>query len=113
MPSSALSVRPIRSHERARLDETLAAQHWLGTGPSARMRYLAEEDGSWIALVGFGSAAPCVLDQHRRQNLASQVLAMTLRRLSFGVRRACSRSVSSQESCPKKRSASSTPGSRQ
>jgi len=73
------------------------------------MRYVAEEDGSWVALVGFGSAALCVrpreellswsdhqryrilryvtnnqrfcvLDEHRRQNLASQVLAMTPRR---------------------------------
>jgi predicted transposase YbfD/YdcC len=75
------------------------------------MRYVAEEDGNWVALLGFGSAALCVrpreelvswsdqqryrrlryltnnqrfcvLDSHRRQNLASQVLAMTLRRLS-------------------------------
>ena len=32
MSSSALRVRPILSHERARFDETLAAKHWLGTG---------------------------------------------------------------------------------
>jgi len=32
MSSSALSVRPILSHERGRFDETLAAEHWLGTG---------------------------------------------------------------------------------
>jgi predicted transposase YbfD/YdcC len=76
------------------------------------MRYVAEEDGNWVALLGFGSAALCVrpreellswsdqqryrrlryvtnnqrfcvLDEHRRPNLASQVLAKTLRRLSF------------------------------
>ena len=112
MSSSALSVRPILSHERARFDETLAAQHWLGTGLVGEvMRYVAEEDGNWVALVGFGSAALCVrpreellswsdqqryrrlryvtnnqrfcvLDEHRRQNLASEVLAKTLRRLS-------------------------------
>jgi hypothetical protein len=53
MSSSALSVRPILSHERARFDETLAAQHWLGTGLVGEvMRYVAEEDGNWVALVG-------------------------------------------------------------
>ena len=112
MSSSALSVRPILPYERARFDETLAAEHWLGTGLVGEvMRYVAEEDGNWVALLGFGSAALCVrpreelvswsdqqryrrlryltnnqrfcvLDEHRRQNLASQVLAMTLRRLS-------------------------------
>ena len=112
MSSSALTVRPILSHERARFDETLAAQHWLGTGLVGEvMRYVAEEDGNWVALVGFGSAALCVrpreellswsdaqryrrlryltnnqrfcvLDEHRRQNLASEVLAKTLHRLS-------------------------------
>ena len=112
MSSSALSVRPILAYERARFDETLAAEHWLGTGLVGEvMRYVAEEDGNWVALIGFGSAALCVrpreelvswsdqqryrrlryvtnnqrfcvLDEHRRQNLASQVLAMTLRRLS-------------------------------
>ena len=112
MSSSALTVRPILSHERARFDETLAAQHWLGTGLVGEvMRYVAEEDGNWVALVGFGSAALCVrpreellswsdqqryrrlryltnnqrfcvLDEHRRQNLASEVLAKTLQRLS-------------------------------
>lgn len=112
MSSSALSVRPILPHERARFDETLAAEHWLGTGLVGEvMRYVAEEDSNWVALVGFGSAALCVrpreellswsdqqryrrlryvtnnqrfcvLDEHRRQNLASEVLAKTLRRLS-------------------------------
>jgi hypothetical protein len=61
MSSSALTVRPIQSHERARFDETLAAQHWLGTGLVGEvMRYVAEENGNWVALVGFGSAALCV-----------------------------------------------------
>ena len=112
MSSSALSVRPIVSHERVRFDETLAAQHWLGAGLVGEvMRYVAERDGNWVALVGFGSAALCVrpreelfcwsdqqryrrlryvtnnqrfcvLGEHRRQNLASEVLAKTLRRLS-------------------------------
>jgi len=61
MASSAATVRPIQSHERARFDETLAAQHWLGTGLVGEvMRYVAEEDGNWVALLGFGSGALCV-----------------------------------------------------
>lgn len=110
--SPALVVRPITSDERERFDETLDASHWLGAGLVGEvMRYVALEDGEWCALVGFGSAALCVrsreellgwsteqrhrrlryvtnnqrfcvLDEHRRPNLASQVLALTLRRLS-------------------------------
>lgn len=112
MASSALSVRPILPHERARFDETLAQEHWLGAGLVGEvMRYVAEEDGQWCALVGFGSAALCVrsreellswsddqrhrrlryitnnqrfcvLDAQRRPNLASEVLSLTLKRLS-------------------------------
>lgn len=112
MSLPTLSVRPIRAEERARYDETLVRQHWLGTGLVGEvMRYVAEEDGEWCALVGFGSAALCVksreelvswtdaqryrrlryvtnnqrfcvLDEHRRKNLASEVLSLTLRRLS-------------------------------
>jgi hypothetical protein len=58
MSSSALSVRPILPYARARFDGTLAAEHWLGTGLVGEvMRYVAEEDGNWVALLGFGSAA--------------------------------------------------------
>ncbi|MGH9652733.1 MAG: ISAs1 family transposase [Bryobacteraceae bacterium] len=112
MSSSGLAVRPIVSAERARFDETLRSRHWLGAGLVGEvMRYVAEENGEWVALVGFGSAALCVgpreelvswsdaqryrrlrfvtnnqrfcvLDEHRRANLASEVLARTLHRLS-------------------------------
>lgn len=112
MSSPNLIVRPIVAAERARFDETLASQHWLGGGLVGEvMRYVAEENGCWVALVGFGSAALCVrpreelfswndaqryrrlrfvtnnqrfcvLDEHRRKNLASEVLGKTLRRLS-------------------------------
>lgn len=112
MSSPALSVRPILACERVRFDETLVSQHWLGAGLVGEvMRYVAEENGEWVALLGFGSAALCVrpreelvswsdaqryrrlrfvtnnqrfcvLDEHRRPNLASEVLAKTLRRLS-------------------------------
>ena len=61
MSSPTLSVRPIRAEERARYDETLVRPHWLGTGLVGEvMRYFAEEDGEWCALLGFGSAALCV-----------------------------------------------------
>ena len=99
--------------ERVQFDETLQRAHWLGAGLVGEvMRYVAEEDGEWVALIGFGSAALsvgardahigwserqrwrrlryvannqrfCVLDEHRRPNLASQALAAVLRRLSF------------------------------
>ena len=107
-----LVVRPIAAAERERFDETLRAEHWLGAGLVGEvMRYVAIEDGEWCALVGFGSAALCVrsreellswsdsqrhrrlryvtnnqrfcvLEERRRPNLASQVLSLTLRRLS-------------------------------
>jgi len=61
MSWGSLSVHPIYSHERARFDETLGAEHWLGTGFVGEvMRYVADEDGSSVALVRFGCAAPCV-----------------------------------------------------
>lgn len=113
MSSRALVVRPILANERSRFDETLAAEHWLGAGlVGETMRYVATLDDEWCALVGFGSAALCVraredllgwsdsqrhrrlryltnnqryliLDAHRRANLASEVLARTLKRLPF------------------------------
>lgn len=112
-PSHKLTVRLVAPGEQARFDETLEGAHWLGAGLVGEvMRYVAEEDGEWVALIGFGSAALCVaardthigwserqrwhrlryvtnnqrfcvLDEHRRPNLASQALAAVLRRLSF------------------------------
>ena len=108
----SLVVRPIVPSERERFDETLRAEHWLGDSLVGEvMRYVAVENGRWCALLGFGSAALCVrsreellgwsdaqryrrlryitnnqrfciLDGHRRPNLASQVLSATLKRLS-------------------------------
>ena len=114
VPSShKLTVHLVAPCERARFDETLERAHWLGAGLVGEvMRYVAEEDGEWVALIGFGSAALCVaardthigwseqqrwhrlryvannqrfcvLDEHRRPNLASQALAAVLRRLSL------------------------------
>lgn len=105
-------MRPITLDERDRFDDTLESSHWLGASLVGEvMRYVALEDGEWCALLGFGSAALCVrsreeligwsdeqryrrlryvtnnqrfcvLDSHRRPNLASQVLSAALRRLS-------------------------------
>jgi predicted transposase YbfD/YdcC len=110
--ASSLVVRPILASERERFDDMLRQEHWLGAGLVGEvMRYVAIEDGEWCALLGFGSAALCVrpreellswsdgqrhrrlryvtnnqrfcvLEEHRRPNLASQVLGLTLRRLS-------------------------------
>jgi len=110
--TSGLVVRPIAASERERFDETLRAEHWLGAGLVGEvMRYVAIEDGEWAALIGFGSAALrvrsreelvswsdsqrhrrlryvtnsqrfCVIEERRRANLASQVLSLTLKRLS-------------------------------
>ena len=108
----ALIVRPIDVSERLRFDEELERSHWLGGGLVGEvMRYIAVVDGEWAALIGFGSAALvvkardnhigwseqqrwrrlryvtnnqrfCVLEKHRRPNLASEVLSLALRRLS-------------------------------
>lgn len=108
-----LVVRRLGRGERPRFDAELRAHHWLGEGLFGEtMRHVAtDEDGTWLALVGFGSAAfscgPrdrfvgwndearrrrlrfvvnnqrfCVLPGGRRRNLASAVLARSLRRLS-------------------------------
>ncbi len=57
-------MHPILATERARFDETLEAEHWLGARlVGETMRYVAVEDGEWAALVGFGSAALCVRER--------------------------------------------------
>lgn len=110
---AGLSVRPIDRGERERFDAELAEHHWLGNrlvGETVRHVALGP-DGSWVALVGYGSAALacgprdrhigwdddthwrrlrylvnnqrfCVLGECRRHNLASAVLARSLRRVS-------------------------------
>ena len=81
MSQQALSVRPIRADERARFDETLTAEHWLGGGLVGEvMRYVAEEDGEWCALLGFGSAALCV---RSREELLSWSDTQRYRRLRY------------------------------
>jgi Domain of unknown function (DUF4338)/DDE_Tnp_1-associated/Transposase DDE domain len=107
-----LAVRPIRRDEVDRFNACLDEHHWLGHRiVGETMRYVATEAGRWVAVLGFGSAALacaprdrwvgwskdlqfrrlryvvnnqrfCVLPEGRRPNLASAVLARTLRRLS-------------------------------
>jgi hypothetical protein len=104
-------VRPITASEVDRFNAGLDTHHWLGHRLTGQvMRYVATLDGRWVALVGFGSAVLscaardawvgwsrelqyarlrhiannqrfCVLPDGRIPNLASAVLARTLRRL--------------------------------
>ncbi len=107
-----LVVRPIERGEVGRFNRELDQHHWLGHRlVGETMRYVAEADGRWVALLGFGSAAYqcrtrdqhlgwsagmrrrrlqlvvnnqrfCVLPEGRRPNLASQVLGQALRRVN-------------------------------
>ena len=107
-----VTVRPISLGEVGRFNACLDEHHWLGRRLTGQvLRYVAELDGQWVAVAGFGSAALscaardkflgwsreqqyarlihvannqrlCVLPAGRRANLASAVLARLLRRLS-------------------------------
>jgi len=108
-----VSVRLIRPEERERFDGLLETEHYLHSarlgGPS--LRYVAEVDGQWVALITFSGAAPhtkareqalgwtprqrarrlgfvvnnsrfLVLPERQRYpNLASRVLALALKQL--------------------------------
>lgn len=109
----AVSVRPIRPGEAARWDELVRARHYLGLGRlvGESLKYVAEADGRWLALLGWASAAfKCgprdqwigwsaeqrsrrrrlvvnnarflLLGEQRVPNLASRVLALNTRRLA-------------------------------
>ena len=108
-----LGVTRLAVGDRARFDAALDEHHWLGHRMVGEtMRYVATDaDGTWVALVGFGSSALscrprdrhigwsaeiqfrrlryiaanqrfCVLPEGRRPNAASAVMGRTLRRLS-------------------------------
>ena len=110
---SHVRVRLIRPGERAEWDRLIRAHHYLGlTALVGRsLRYVAEGDGQWLALLGWASAAlKCaprdawigwakalqwqrigliannarflILPGVQVRNLASQVLGANLRRLS-------------------------------
>lgn len=106
-------MRPIRPGEAARWDELVRTRHYLGLGHlvGESLKYVAEVDGRWVALLGWASAAfKCgprdrwigwspeqrgrrrrfvvnnarflLLSDERVPNLASRVLALSARRLS-------------------------------
>jgi hypothetical protein len=107
-----VTVRPVAFGETGRFNGLLDDHHWLGHRLTGQvLRYVAELDGEWVAVLGFGSAALscaardafvgwtreqqyqrlihvannqrfCVLPAGRAPNLASAVLARALRRLS-------------------------------
>jgi hypothetical protein len=109
-----VTVRLVLPEERDRFDALLESEHYLHSarvgGPS--LRYVAEVDGQWVALLTFSGAAPhtkarehqirwtprqrarrlCFVvnnsrflvlpERQRYPNLASRVLALCLKRLS-------------------------------
>jgi len=111
--SAPLVVRPCEESEQARFKELMSRHHYLKGGRSAgdTLRYVAEIDGEWVALLTWGAAAYklkhreewigwgvglrkarlklvvqnrrfCLLTKPgERPNLASQVMGSCLRRL--------------------------------
>jgi len=106
-----LVLRAVLPEELERWEQLMREQHYLHTARigGEALRYVATIDGEWVALLGWGSAAlKCsARDRHigwdrrskekrlflvannvrflvllRKENLASKVLAMNLRRLS-------------------------------
>ncbi len=111
---SRVTVRLLRDDERDRFDRTLENRHYLASARLAgqTLRYVAELDGQWLALLSFSAAALhlkgrerwigwtprqrarrllfvvnnsrflVLPDRARYPNLASRVLGLCLRRLS-------------------------------
>jgi len=109
-----VEVRLLAPEERERFDALLEQEHYLGSARlgGQSLRYVAEVDGQWVALLTFSGAAPhtkaredkigwtprqrarrlgwvinnsrfLVLPERQRYpNLASRVLALALKRLS-------------------------------
>jgi hypothetical protein len=111
---SRVSVRLIEPQEKARWDALICKRHYLGNAHlvGRQLRYVAEMDGEWVALLGWNVAAYhlkgredwigwaveqrlkrrkfvvqnsrylLLVDRGRYPNLASRVLALCTRRLS-------------------------------
>lgn len=109
-----VSVRLIREDERERFDELLEKEHYLHSARlgGQSLRYVAEAQGQWLALITFSGAAPhtkarevkirwtprqrarrlcfvvnnsrflTLVERIRYPNLASRVLALCLKRLN-------------------------------
>jgi len=51
-----VTVRPVAFGETARFNAELDTHHWLGHRLTGQvLRYVAELDGRWVAVLGFGS----------------------------------------------------------
>jgi hypothetical protein len=109
-----VSLRLIHDEEQERFDQLLETQHYL---QSARiggryLRYIAQVDGHWVAILTFSCAAPhlkerekwvgwspqqrarrlgfvinnsrflLLVERERHPNLASKILGLTLRRVA-------------------------------
>ena len=111
---SRATIRLLHEHERPEFDRLLEEKHYLHTSTltGESLRYVAELDGQWVALLAFSAASLhlkarekwirwsprqrarrlglivnnsrflVLLDRHRLPNLASRVLGLCLRRLS-------------------------------
>jgi hypothetical protein len=109
-----VTVRRVRDEERAAFDQLLEARHYLASARLAgqTLRYVAQLDGQWVALLTFSAAALhlkarehwlgwtprqrarrlglvvnnsrflVLTERQRYPNLASRVLGLCLRRLS-------------------------------
>jgi hypothetical protein len=54
-----IHVRPIEPQEKGEWDQIISAEHYLGNArlSGRTLRYVAELDGEWVALIGFGASA--------------------------------------------------------
>jgi hypothetical protein len=108
-----VQIRLIPEEDRGRFDHLLEKEHYLHSARlgGRTMRYVAEVDGQWVALIAFSGAAPhlkgrekwmgwsprqrarrlgfvvnnsrflLLVERERHPNLASKVLSLCLRRL--------------------------------
>ena len=55
----AIRVRPIQAHEQPLWDKIIEQEHYLGNARmvGSTLRYVAELDDEWIALIGWGASA--------------------------------------------------------
>ena len=77
-----VQVRPLGPREQGRFKRLMAAHHYLGWGQPVgeTLRYVAEADGKWVALLVFGAAAYALRD---RDEWIGWSLAQRQARLSF------------------------------
>lgn len=57
-----VAVRPLEDYERERFDQLLETEHYLHSSRlgGRHLRYVAEVEGQWVALLSFSGAAPFV-----------------------------------------------------